>query len=83
MRYFAGRTRWPDTYKKSMKGESGIFPYHEMAELPWILFGHERGNLTSTRVALINTPEARRVGEKSSEKKISSQIVRNNPGVCF
>ena len=30
-----------------------MFPCHGMAELPRILFGHERGNLRSTRLALI------------------------------
>ena len=54
-----------------------------MAELPRVLFGHERGNLTSTRVELINMAKARPAGEKSSEKKISSHIVRNRPGVCL
>ena len=39
--------------KKCMKWESGVFPCHGMAELPRILFGHERGNLRSTRLALI------------------------------
>ena len=39
--------------KKTMKWESGVFPCHGMAELPRILFGHERGNLKSTRLALI------------------------------
>ena len=32
--------------------ESGIFPRGGMAKLPRIRFGHERGNLRSTRVAL-------------------------------
>ena len=34
-------------------GGPGVFPCHGMAELPRILFGHERGNLRSTRLALI------------------------------
>ena len=28
MRYFAGRTGCQDTYEKTMKGESGVFPCH-------------------------------------------------------
>ena len=43
----------PTLMKKTMKWESGVFPCHGMAELPRILFGHERGNLRSTRLALI------------------------------
>ena len=43
----------PTLMKKTMKRESGVFPCHGMAELPRILFGHERGNLRSTRLALI------------------------------
>ena len=36
-----------------MKRQSGVFPCHGMAELPRILCGHERGNLRSTRLALM------------------------------
>ena len=43
----------PTLMKKTMKWESGVFPCHGMAELPRILFGHERGNLRSTRLTLI------------------------------
>ena len=43
----------PTLMKKTMKWESGVFPCHGMAELPRILFGHERSNLRSTRLALI------------------------------
>ena len=43
----------PTLMKKTMKWESGVFPCHGMAELPRILFGYERGNLRSTRLALI------------------------------
>ena len=43
----------PTLIKKSIKWESGLFPCHGMAELPRILFGHERGKLRSTRLALI------------------------------
>ena len=49
---------------------------------PRILFRHERGNLRSRRVALINMAEAGRAGGKSSEKKISGQITRNGPVFC-
>ena len=44
MRYFAGRTGRPDTYKKFIKLESGEFQAHGMAELPRIPFGHEQRN---------------------------------------
>ena len=37
----------------SMKWESGVFPCHGMVELPRIHFGHEQGNLRSTRLVLI------------------------------
>ena len=43
----------PTLMKKTMKGESGVFPCHGMAELPRILLGHERGKLRSTRLALM------------------------------
>ena len=43
----------PTLMNKTMKWESGVFPCHGMAELPRILFGHERGNLRSTRPALM------------------------------
>ena len=43
----------PTLMKKTMKLESGVFPCHGMAELPRILFGHERGTLRSMRLALI------------------------------
>ena len=43
----------PTLMKTTMKWESGVFPCHGMAELPRILFGHERGTLRSTRLALI------------------------------
>ena len=43
----------PTLMRKTMKWESGVFPCHGMAELPRILFGHERGNFRSTRLALI------------------------------
>ena len=38
---------------KTTKWESGVFFCHRTAELPRILFGHERSNLRSTRLALI------------------------------
>ena len=43
----------PTLMRKTMKWESGVFPCHGMAELTRILFGHERGNFRSTRLALI------------------------------
>ena len=43
----------PTLVKKTMKRESGVFPCHGMAELLRILFGHERGNLRRTRLALM------------------------------
>ena len=43
----------PTLMKKTMKWESEVFPCHGMQELPRIPFGHERGNLRSTRLALI------------------------------
>ena len=59
----------------------GIFPCHGMAELPRILFGHEQGNLRSTRLALVKW---RKRGRRKSEKRISCQILRNSPGVsCY
>ena len=68
----------PTLMKKTMKWESGVLPCHGMAELPRILFGHERGNLRSTRLALPH-----RMAEGRPEENISSHILRSRPGVCY
>ena len=60
MRYFAGRTGWPDNYKKSIKLELVEFHGRGMAELPRILFSHERGNWRYARLALIKRPKHER-----------------------
>ena len=55
--------------KKTMKWESGVFPCHGMAELPRIRFGHERGSLRSTRLALIqwlNPSQRKQIGARYS-----------------
>ena len=52
MWYSAGRTGWPDTYKDFIKWESGEFYARVMADLPRILFGHQRDKLTYARLAL-------------------------------
>ena len=77
----------PTLMKKTMKWESGVFHCHGMAELPRILFGHERGNLKSTRLALIEwlkRGQRKRFLAKYLGVWISKQvfIVENSPESC-
>ena len=74
MWYFAGRTGWPDAYKMSIKWDSEEFHARGMAELPRILFGHERGNLRYATLALIKWPKHE---WRKKWEKISSQIPRS------
>ena len=67
----------PTLMKKTMKWESGVLPCHGMVQLPRILFGHERGNLRSTRLALPH-----RMAEARPEEMICSQTIRSRPGMC-
>lgn len=74
-------------HKKTLRSFYGQFSSAiRMAELPRILFGHEGGNLRSTRLTLPHPchqmAEARPPGGRCSQKKISSQILRKSPGVC-
>ena len=58
----------PTLMKKTMKWESGVFPCHGMAELPRILFGHERAYQLSCgmRYLILSVPLSLLV---SKEKK--------------
>ena len=51
--YFASRTGWPDTDEKIYEMTTGGLPLSWNGRIAQNYFGHERGNLRSTRLALI------------------------------
>ena len=88
MLYFAGRTGWPDTYKKKIdEMTTGGLPLSWNGRITQNSFGNERGNLKSTRLALTKwKTESAAAGKREIFPgwTISSQIhkLSSNPGVC-
>ena len=76
MRYFAGRTGWPDTYEKNYEMRIGSLP------LSW------NGRITQNsfwawaRQLKKHETGPHRMAEARPEEKIASQILRSRPGVC-
>ena len=76
MRYFAGRTGWPDTYEKNYEMRIGSLP------LSWN--GRITQNSFWARARQLKKHETgpHRMAEARPEEMISSQILRSRPGVC-
>ena len=76
MRYFAGRTGWPDTYEKNYETRIGSLP------LSWN--GRITQNYFWARARQLKKHETgpHRMAETRPEEMISSQILRSRPGVC-